>query len=325
MRAIDVPAHENRFVTSGVDSANKQFVFSPKTLSIPDSDDETFEVIECKPESGDDTFFYQDETPKERITIHFTAGYLKGDIAALTTPNNHVSVPYVIARNGNIYELFDPRLWSYHRGKGALGGNGTGSKASIGIELSNVGPLTLKGSELETSYAGDVYCTLDETEFYVETEEFRDHTYFATHTDAQYNSLLLLLKYLTATFDIPYAFLPEPDRYTTSEGAAVFNGINTHINSRTDGKWDIGPGFDWSRIADGAEALVTSVPSSPDAGDSDGSEIQRYTVQSGDSLSGLAQKFNITVDALKSANESKLKTWGTVQGFNAGEEIEIPN
>jgi len=49
-----------------------------------------------------------------------------------------------------------------------------------------------------------------------------------------------------------------------------------------------------------------------------------YTVQGGDSLSGIAQKFNVSVDALKTANSSKLKTWGSVQGFNAGEEISIP-
>lgn len=319
MKATAIPAHEDRFDRSGEDSAKKRFVFTPKTLVIPGSD-ESFEVIDCKPESGDKSFYYEDETPKERITIHFTAGYLKGDIAALTTPDNHVSVPYVIARNGNIYELFDPALWSYHLGKGALGGNGTGSKASIGIELSNIGPLTKDGDNLMTSYPNDVYCSMDEQEFYVETEEFRERTFFATHTDAQYNSLLQLLKYLTARFDIPYAFLPEPQRYEPSLEAAQFKGINTHINSRESGKWDIGPGFDWDRIAEGAAIVEIPSATTPDLG-----EITNYVVQAGESLTAIANKFNVTVDALKAANESKLQTWGTVQGFNADEEIEIPS
>lgn len=318
MKATAIPAHEDRFVNSGEDSAKKKHIFTPKTVDIPGTD-ESFEVIECKPESGDNSFYYEEETSKERITIHFTAGYLKGDIAALTTPENHVSVPYVIARNGNIYELFDPSLWSYHLGKGAVGGNGTGSKASIGIELSNIGPLTRDGDNLMTSYPNDTYCTMDEQEFYVETEEFRERTYFATHTDAQYNSLLQLLKYLTARFNIPYAFLPEPQRYETSEEAARFNGINTHINSRDSGKWDIGSGFDWDRIAVGAEIVDLPEITAPDLGD-----LTRYVVQSGESLTAIANKFNVTVDALKAANESKLQTWGTVQGFNADEEIEIP-
>lgn len=319
MKATAIPAHENRFVNSGEDSAKKQHVFTPKTLTVPGTD-ESFEVIECKPADGDDTFYYQEETDKVRIVLHFTAGYLKGDIAALTTPDNHVSTPYVIARNGNIYELFDPALWSYHLGKGAVGGNGTGSKASIGIELSNIGPLTMEGDQLMTSYPNDVYCSVDEQEFYVQTGEFRDRTYFATHTDAQYNSLLQLLKYLTARFDIPYAFLPEPQRYETSEEAALFRGINSHINFRTSGKWDIGPGFDWDRIAEGAEIVDLSGGETPSL-----SDLQQYVVQSGESLSTLAQKFNVTVEALKAANESKLQTWGSVQGFNAGEEIEIPS
>ena len=73
MRATKIPAHEDRFVKSGEDSAKKKFVFTPKTLDIPGSG-ESFEVIDCKPETGDDTFYYLEETPKERITIHFTAG-----------------------------------------------------------------------------------------------------------------------------------------------------------------------------------------------------------------------------------------------------------
>lgn len=319
MKATAIPAHEDRFVNSGEDSAKKKHVFAPKTLEVPGSG-ESFEVIECKPESGDQSFYYEEETPKERITIHFTAGNLKGDIAALTTPDNHVSVPYVVARNGIIYELFDPKLWSYHLGKGAVGGNGTGSKASIGIEMSNIGPLTLDGDQLMTSYPNDVYCSVDEKEFYVETAEFRERTYFATHTDAQYNSLLQLLKYLTARFDIPYAFLPEPQRYETSEEAARFNGINTHINSRVSGKWDIGPGFEWDRISEGAEIVEIPEVEVPDLGD-----IQNYVVQAGESLTAIANKFNVEVDALKAANEAKLQTWGTVQGFNENEEIEIPS
>ncbi len=319
MKATAIPAHEDRFVNSGEDSAKKQHVLTPKTIDIPGTD-ESFEIIECKPANGDKSFYYEEETEKVRIVLHFTAGYLKGDIAALTTPENHISTPYVIARNGNIYEIFDPAQWSYHLGKGAVGGNGTGSKASIGIEMSNIGPLTLDGDQLMTSYANDIYCSLDEQEFYVETEEFRERTYFATHTDAQYNSLLNLLKYLTARFDIPYAFLPEPQRYETTEEAALFKGINSHINFRTSGKWDIGPGFEWDRIAEGAEIVELPSASVPDLGD-----LQQYIVQSGESLSAIANKFNVTVEALKAANEGKLQTWGSVQGFNADEEIEIPS
>ena len=49
-----------------------------------------------------------------------------------------------------------------------------------------------------------------------------------------------------------------------------------------------------------------------------------YVVQSGDSLSQLAQLFGCTTAALEAANESKVQTWGTVTGFNAGDTIVVP-
>ena len=49
-----------------------------------------------------------------------------------------------------------------------------------------------------------------------------------------------------------------------------------------------------------------------------------HVVESGETLEKLSARFGVSVDGLKQANKSKLKTWGTVQGFNAGETITIP-
>lgn len=49
-----------------------------------------------------------------------------------------------------------------------------------------------------------------------------------------------------------------------------------------------------------------------------------HVVQSGETLEKLSAKFGVSIAALKSANEAKLKTWGTTQGFNADEIIAIP-
>lgn len=49
-----------------------------------------------------------------------------------------------------------------------------------------------------------------------------------------------------------------------------------------------------------------------------------YTVQSGESLPKLATKFSVSEADLIAANQDKIKTWGDVQGFNAGEQIIIP-
>ena len=49
-----------------------------------------------------------------------------------------------------------------------------------------------------------------------------------------------------------------------------------------------------------------------------------HVVARGESLTVLAQRFGVTVDALKAANASKLKRWGSVEGFEAGATITIP-
>lgn len=214
-----------------------------------------------------DSYYYATETKKDMIVIHSTAGTLRADMASLTTKDNHVSVSYVIARSGEVYELFDPKYWSYHLGTGAVGGNKPNSQRSIAIEMSNYGPLTLRGEDLETIYSQvtykdsngdtkktkkDVYCTLDEPEYYSIVEDgYRGYKYFASFTPEQYKALNNLLDYLCIEHNIPKTFLDEDKRYETfasTSEAKEFKGICTHVNFRKAGKWDLGPDFAWEKI-----------------------------------------------------------------------------
>jgi N-acetyl-anhydromuramyl-L-alanine amidase AmpD len=257
MRASSIPAYEAGFRTTPRDDAGKSFRLSPFTVEIPGTP-ESFQAVSCTPADGDDSFYYREEFPKKRIVLHYTAGYLRGDIAALTRRDNHVSVPFVVARDGTVYNLWSSRYWSYHLGKGAAGGNTEMSRSSIGIELSNLGYLVPKGDTLVT-YGGSPYCALDEEDQYVKlAKPFRGYSYYATHTDAQYRSLVSLLRYLTRTYDIPAEFLPEAQRYEVYAAVDKFRGITTHVNYQPEsyGKWDIGPAFDWARVI----AALTTVP-----------------------------------------------------------------
>jgi N-acetyl-anhydromuramyl-L-alanine amidase AmpD len=206
-----------------------------------------------------ESYYYQQEKTKKKIILHETVGFLTGDMSAVTKEDVHMSVQYVIARNGTVYELFDPKYWSYHLGRNAVGGNGYGSKESIGIELSNIGPLTLNGTNLNNVY-GSKYCSItDVTEFTRIEGGFRGYEYFATFTNAQYAALQGLLTFLTSTYGIPYQFLPESKRvnvFKTAAEARAFEGICSHVNFRATGKYDLGPDFQWDRITSDSEPIV---------------------------------------------------------------------
>lgn len=140
-------------------------------------------------------------------------------------------------------------------GSGAIGGNTNGSKRTIAIEMSNIGFLKRIDNKLVTVYNDtDVYCDVNDKQFYTQLESpYRGELYYATFTKEQYDSLLLLLRYLTAEYNIPKAFLPEDKRYITGiENELVnFKGIVSHVNYRSSGKWDIGPAFNWEKIIKG--------------------------------------------------------------------------
>lgn len=251
MKATSIPNHEKTFFETGKDSSGKEFMLTEKIVPIKGSD-QAMPYVNCRPKNGDASFYYHEKNEKNQIVLHFTVGYLKGDIAALSRNNIHISTPFVIARNGKIINLWSSAYWSYHLGKAAIGGNTNGSKRTIAIEISNIGFLKRIGDKLVTVYSdNDVYCDISDTQLYTKLDiPYRGEQYFATYTDKQYKSLHLLLRYLTAEYDIPMAFLPEDKRYdiVTESELVNFRGITSHVNYRSSGKWDIGPAFNWRRI-----------------------------------------------------------------------------
>lgn len=252
--------HFNKVGTTEIAFKNSS-AFTFKAFSIPVKNEPQLllEGFTCRRKDGLGGYFFNEKIKKERIVLHYTAGHLKGDMATLTKHNYHVSVPFVIARDGTIYQLFSSGAWSYHLGPGAIGGNKNQSQKTIAIELSNYGFLNKNGTQLETIYSSafrpDVYCSTNDTALYKRlTRKFRGENYYATFTDAQYESLIILLRYLTALYDIPRAFLPVAQRYDTFHGVTGFRGIVSHVNYRVSGKWDIGPAFDWDRMIAGTTA-----------------------------------------------------------------------
>jgi N-acetyl-anhydromuramyl-L-alanine amidase AmpD len=259
MKAQKIPSQESKFANELTDVSGTKF----KVTGVEAINGS--EIVKVNP--GYDTYYYSKKYKKTKIVIHNTVGTLRGDMAALTKDNFHVSTPYVIARNGTIYEIFNPEFWSYHLGKGAVGGNKTNSTKSIAIELSSYGPLKRVGDNLETMYSEvtytdskgnnkrtkkDVYCSMLEKSEYTELSiPFRGHRYFAGYTDAQMKSLKALIEYLSEKFNIPKTILDESTRYelfSSSADARNFTGVCSHVNFIGVGKWDIGPEMDWSYL-----------------------------------------------------------------------------
>lgn len=202
MKVALIPEHEESFFRHK-DSAFDSYALERKTLQIKNNY-EKITFIKCR--TTENSFYFKNRTEKTQIVLHFTEGYLKGDIKKLTKPDHHISVPFLIARNGNILNFWDPSFWSYHLGiteetnVKPLYHNTFCCKKTIAIEISNISHLILKGCNLMSSHENengeyyDIYCSINQQEYYKKTStEFRGQKYFATCTKEQYNSLIILL------------------------------------------------------------------------------------------------------------------------------------
>lgn len=253
MHYSKLAAREESFKKTGVANGQK-YNLKPFSWSTKNTGDE-LEGLTVRRADGGHGYYYRAKFTKKRIVIHFTVGHIKSDIATLASKSRHVSTALVIGRDGTVYQLFNSYYWSYHLGKGAIGGNTTTSKESIGIEISNFGPLTKDGNNLKTAY-NTTFCSLDDTEQYIKLDTpYRGYTYYSAFTDVQYEAIIHSLRYLTAEYSIPREFVPAAIRNETTSEGALLNGIVSHVNSRKD-KFDIGPAFDWDRVIEGVMAEV---------------------------------------------------------------------
>lgn len=245
---------------SAIQQELNQYDFEASSHLIP-KDNRVLNCQHVTRKNRDASYYYHDELVKERIVLHFTAGQIAGDFGALTLKGNKVSTAFLLGRDGTIYKLFpNTKFWSYHIGRGAIGGNTRMSQRSIGIEVSNWGPLRDDGKGgLVTWDHGYWFCNLDETDAYIKIDEpFRGASYFAAITDQQYDSLISLLRYLVQEFDIPANFLEAGRRdqlFRNNQEAIDFKGVCCHTNFRPTGKWDFAEAaFDWERIIAGVTA-----------------------------------------------------------------------
>lgn len=203
--------------------------------------------------------YYQKKYTKKFIVLHHTAGgSAASSIAHWASNPDHIATPYVIDRDGTIYECYSPEAWAY-----SLGSPSTSEieKATIPIEICSYGSLAVAKVTREGKYkVGDFVTYTDKVitpekvvkldkPFRPEVNPFRlkknyadltyEAIYWEAYTPAQIESLKVLLPYLLDRFKIKM----QPDRnkfWEYRHPSTLPPGVWSHTTVRKD-KIDVFP------------------------------------------------------------------------------------
>lgn len=213
-----------------------------------------------------DEEYYKEETSKNTIWLHHTAGgsrpdwtiggwekdYQKDDDgnAILDATGNptplRVGTSYVIGRksstsdesywDGRILKAFDDKYWAYHLGITRNSRNL--NSRSIGIEICNYGPLTMRKDGIFFNYVNK---PIRESEIVELSKPFRGYKYWEKYTDLQLENIRKLILHLSEKWEIKF------ERGVYDENWFEYNdrwfsngGLRSHTQVRKD-KFDLFP------------------------------------------------------------------------------------
>lgn len=196
--------------------------------------------------------YFKNERTKNVIVLHHTVSAVGKNTAeyfAQDKGKSKIAVPYVIDKDGTIFELFDPKYWGWH-----IGGNSTQAhnEHSIGIELVNEGVLS------QTKDGFKWFPVIDENKKLVWKNVFkgealtlekpwRNEKHFAKYTQEQLNSLKELVEKLFVAFpSVQRTFTHTFDYKPEFMGKS---GVVMHCNLRAD-KTDLSPAFPLDLFSD---------------------------------------------------------------------------
>ena len=189
--------------------------------------------------------YIESETPKDLIVLHHTVGG-----TALSTINywktdpQRIATSYVIERDEEIFEVFDPKYWAFHLGLKETGG--AVDKRSIGIEIASEGGLIQRDGKL---YCFDVVSerTLFTQEYYDHGMPWRGYRFFDAYSDVQIKAIIGLVNILCEQFKIPRR--TPANHFDADDSYRQFAGILGHHQLRPD-KSDVHPGFPWQKLVE---------------------------------------------------------------------------
>lgn len=184
--------------------------------------------------------YMQEKTTKQMIIIHHTVGAsAQSSINTWLQDPQRVCTHFIIDRDGTAYQLFSLDHWGYHLYIASPGNKidiefkknaSRYDKASIGIELCNFGPLTVRNNRYSNIYNQPI----DQDD--VIKLDFRGYQYWEKYDPRQIAKLkTVLLELLKIYPEINYTPLVTASGFEINRNALKQKpGIYVHANTRGD-------------------------------------------------------------------------------------------
>jgi N-acetyl-anhydromuramyl-L-alanine amidase AmpD len=187
------------------------------------------------------------------ICLHHTAGYTASSSIAWWNKNaEKVATPWVIEKNGTKY-LCHPEAdgWAWHMGSRVT----SFERQTIGVEIVNIGFLTLKGNTLFDAY-GQKYCSLDEKDKYHKSAPWRGQTYWAAYTDQQIQAVVEVVRAACEAYSLKKLIVTPAMRDVLCASAVMSGGVTIFSHQNIiQYKTDVGPAFPWDKFVDLVQAV----------------------------------------------------------------------
>ncbi len=196
-----------------------------------------------------DTEYFHNAGEKTGICIHHTVGgSAKSSFEWWMRDGNTVGTPFIIARDGTIHEVFDPKGWAWQFGlKWSSIDKMKFEKRFIGIEIASEGGLLESGGKLFCFDRISSRTEKSKDEVFDYGSDYRGYRYFDRYEKPQIDSLIELINFLCDKFEIARKV---PKNYLSYHGEKLmdFKGIIGHQMVRKD-KSDPAPDIDfWKRV-----------------------------------------------------------------------------
>lgn len=196
--------------------------------------------------------YFNVKDQKSGICIHHTVGgSAESTYHWWLNDSRMVGTAFMIARDGTLYQMFDPENWAWqfglpwaHQDKIAF------EKRFIGIELASEGGVLEKDGKYYSFDRISPKTIKPENEIFDAGMDYRGYRYFDLYESAQISTLIETINFLCDRYDIPRRVQPDPLKYY-GELLQNFQGIIGHTMVRKD-KSDPAPmpGF-WDQLREG--------------------------------------------------------------------------